>query len=172
MARGKREYTRLAKPMGYVDLEKNEFDNFLKKLKRKKRRSKNRIGKSQTCEQKAAARRFSSAEAKQKFLNKCRGVSEEIKATGGVTPKPVQKPVIKSGVEQKKSIANKVFEASQKQKNKSQVADEVKATTEEEVINAPEVPTKAEPNKAAANKMLLYGAIGVVVLIVGLKYIK
>jgi len=171
MARGKREYTRLAKPMGYVDLEKNEFDNFLKKLKRKKRRSKNRKGKSQTCEQKAAAMRFSSAEAKQEFLNECRGVSEVKRATGGFTPKPIEKPIIRSGVEQKKSIANKVFEASQKQKNKSQVADEVKAT-EEEVINAPEIPTKAEPNKAAANKMLLYGAIGVVVLIVGLKYIK
>ena len=34
MARGKQIYNRIARPMGYVDLENNEFDNFLK-LKRK-----------------------------------------------------------------------------------------------------------------------------------------
>ena len=37
MARGKREYVRLAKPMGYVDLDKNEFDDFLGKKRRGRR---------------------------------------------------------------------------------------------------------------------------------------
>ena len=66
MARGKQIYNRIAKPMGYVDLENNEFDNFLK-LKRKG----GIFSRLSDCKKKMATMRFSSAKAKRDFLKDC-----------------------------------------------------------------------------------------------------
>ena len=222
MARGKQIYNRIARPMGYVDLENNEFNNFLK-LKRKGGIF-NRLS---DCRKKMATMRFSSAKAKADFLKDCMKksgkkdkrflTSEAIKRNPynisqakenpynisqalerpiprygrpiprvadpslglGKTPsdvgvpKPIgmTKDMYDEGQDYIKSPANPSGNT-----NGINPVDEGGATmpdtptTDTPTTDTPKTETKIEanPNK----KIFLYGAIGIIVLVFGLKLIK
>tara|TARA_Y100001938_G_scaffold148367_1_gene231851 strand:+ start:325 stop:990 length:666 start_codon:yes stop_codon:yes gene_type:complete len=221
MARGKRQYVRLAKPMGYVDLDKNEFDDFLGKKRRGRRLGGlATLGKNLSeCAKKASRMRFASAQAKKDFLKDCmkskgtkrdRSIAGILKDRDLLPPTPNKRP--SPDVIQKKGIANKVLEASMKQKGgfiskkggftpKGRLADpslglgetptDVGVPKDKDIISPANPkgntnginpvdeggttmtpPPVAEPTKKGGKKLLLYVAIGVVVLIVGNKLIK
>ena len=172
MARGQKQYTRLAKPMGMIDLEDNEFDNFLK-LKRKGGIFQRLKG----CMAKTKQARFSDDDAKKKFMKDCMSKSGKVDN--------------KAQAEKKKKLIEKLKVANDKRRMglnrpKGRLADpslglgdapkDVGVPPSNEV-NEGGVPTTtlpketnidANPNK----KMLLYGAIGVIVLVFALKIIK
>jgi len=209
MARGKQIYNRIARPMGYVDLENNEFNNFLK-LKRKGGIF-NRLS---DCKKKMATMRFSSAKAKSDFLKDCMKksgkkdkrflTSEAIKRGGFIKPavmrdnpykisQALERPIprvadpslglgktpsdvgvpkpIDEGQDYIKSPANPSGNT-----NGINPVDEGGATmpdtptTDTPTTDTPKTETKIEanPNK----KIFLYGAIGIIVLVFGLKLIK
>ena len=160
---GHRQYQRLAKPMGMVDLDENEFDNFLK-LKRKGGIF-DRLAK---CSKQAKATRFSSKDAKKDFLKDCmeKSGAKDKKAIKKKTEKLVSKVKanMKKIAEKNKKIAEeKMQETPQARKMEIPVS-----TTAETQTNTTPQTTGGGKNK----KLLLYGAIGVVALIIGIKIIK
>ena len=174
MARGQRQHIRLAKPMGYVDLENNEFDNFLK-LKRKGGIF-DRLSK---CAKEKKNVRFSSKDAEKKFMKDCMSKS-------GKVDKKAQLEKKKKAIEKIKRANQKRKELLNKRKQQQRVADpslglgdapkDVGVPTNNQVneggatttAQTPDTKIEANPNK----KLYLYGAIGVIVLVFALKFIK
>ena len=204
MARGKQIYNRIARPMGYVDLENNEFDNFLK-LKRKG----GIFSRLSDCKKQMATIRFSSAKAKGEFLKDCMKksgkkdkrflTSEAIKRGGSIKPavmrdnpykisQALERPIPRIadpslglgetpsdvGVPKDKDIKSPANPRGNT--NGINPVDEGGATmpdtptTDTPTTDTPKTETKIEanPNK----KIFLYGAIGIIVLVFGLKLIK
>ena len=170
MARGQKQYTRLAKPMGMIDLEDNEFYNFLK-LKRKG----GIFQRLKECVAKTKQAKFTDKDAKKQFMKDCMAKSGKVDK--------------KAQLEKKKKAIEKIKLANKKRKeqlNKPQgrIADpslglgdapkDVGVPPSNEVneggVNTtqPETKIEAKPNK----KLFLYGAIGVIVLVFALKIIK
>ena len=162
---GHRQYQRLAKPMGMVDLDENEFDNFLK-LKRKG----GILDRLSKCSKKAKTSRFASKEAKKDFMKEC------MKKSGVKDSKAIKMKTEK--------LVSKVKEKMKKTAEKNKVAEleKRKAPITEQSIPRPNLsdnttttpPTSPSPSTGTGKnkKLLLYGAIGVVALIIGLKIIK
>ena len=158
---GHRQYQRLAKPMGMVDLDENEFDNFLK-LKRKGGIF-DRISK---CSKQAKTSRFSSKEAKKDFLKEC------MKKSGVKDSKAIKKKTEK--------LVSKVKEKMKKTAEKNKVAEMKmrKAPITEQSIPRPNLsdttttPAITPPIENKNKKLLLYGAIGLVALVIALKIFK
>ena len=171
--------------MQYLNLDDNEFLNLRlanpKLAKRKllpniKRRRKKVLDKkiltnpkySAECLKKASMIRFASNEAREEFLKKCSKEKESL-------------------IFQDKKIGKKILDASQKQKmweavdNKDKIdlinidsqpinpVDEGGVTTIEPPLDNPPAPV-SQANKKGTQKFLLYGAIGIAVLLIGNKY--
>ena len=170
--------------MQYLNLDDNEFLNLRlanpKLAKRKllpniKRRRKKVLDKkiltnpkySAECLKKASMIRFASNEAREEFLKKCSKEKESLVFQG----KEIGKKILDASEKQKKGgfiIQNKI-ERINKDTQPINPVEEGGVTTIEPPLDNPPAPV-SQPNKKGTQKFLLYGAIGIAVLLIGNKY--
>lgn len=159
---GHKQYQRLAKPMGMVDLDENEFDNFLN-LKRKG----GIFDRLKKCSNDTKSMRFSNKKGKKDYMKEC------MKKSGEKDSKAIRKKTnITAG-----KIKAKMEALKEKQKLKEELKMRAKPTeqsigkpNQSETITTP--PPVKPPTENKNKKLLLYGAIGVVALVIGLKIFK
>jgi hypothetical protein len=154
---------RIANKRGLIDMEDNEFDNFMKMRKG------GIFDRMKTCSQDAAKSRFSSKAAKTEFMKSC------MKKKGKADNVSMSKA--KENIKKRLAKANekRIADNKEREETKERLANPSLTTTETTTeTTTPTIPptTQANPDKKGMGKMLLYGAIGIIALIIGIKIIK
>jgi hypothetical protein len=163
--RGYSQHTREAKPMGRINLDENEFDSFSEDYPFVKFGRKggifSRMKECMTSVKKAGL----TGSAKKSFIKGC------MKNKGKADEKRIKEKIQKikdKNLKNKKAFWKQVEEAKDRQsKPQQRLADPS--------LTAPKVDdaqVQADTKKKKMMKLLLYGGIGVVVLIIGIKLIK
>ena len=162
MARGQQQYTRLAKPMGMVNLDENEFDNFQSDYTFVKFGKKGGIfARMKEC-MKSVKKAKLTGSAKKSFIKGC--LKNKSKADASKLKAKTKKAKDK---ENKKAFWKQVEDAKNKAPQQRK-ADPSLTTTPK----ADDVSVQADTKKKKMMKLLMFGGIGVVILIIGIKLIK
>jgi|TARA_R110000822_G_scaffold47109_3_gene125133 hypothetical protein len=173
MARGKRQHYRVAEPMGMIDMDENSFDNF-DAMDRSTEldeeinefdgflSSKGGSKLMMECMKKTKVGRFPSKSAKMKFLKDCMKKSAKKKKKTAFTKL--------KGRKFSKKKREKTIEKISKSKDVNKNLEPQKRLANPDLIKTPEIQTPPAPQ--GKSKVLLYGSIGVVLLVVGLYLFK
>jgi hypothetical protein len=172
MARGQQQYPREAKQMGRINLDENEFDTFSEDYPFVKFGRKGGIFKRMKSCLESAKKSGIGGRAKKSFISNCMKIkakedAKAIKTKGGKLKKRNLEKLFQSQLAQKRSgkpITKGITPPPKPQQRKADPS-----------LTAPkgdDPQIQADTKKKKLMKLLMFGGIGVVILIIGIKLIK